>query len=78
MFSPMFDGQYRSKPQVSLRGASKKVCVSVLLFITDLNVLSASLYRQLPQEDKRNLLKRAQDEREQREVRSGVLIFYWK
>ena len=25
MFAPMFDGQYRSKPQVSLRGASKKV-----------------------------------------------------
>ncbi len=25
MFTPMFDGQYRSKPKVSLSGASKQV-----------------------------------------------------
>ena len=63
MSSPMFDGQYRSKPLISLRGASRQVR---LLWFGGVQV-HWFLWQQV---ERGGLLEKAQKEREFREVGS--------
>ena len=67
---PVFDGQYRSKPQVSLRGASKQVgTICVCIIYVHVKSHYCIVYaRSLLQEQKGKLLQRAHNEREKREV----------
>lgn len=61
MSSPMFDGQFRSKPQVSLRGASKQVMKPLYSLVQPLWCFYVQVKRV-------GLLEKAHRDRQSREV----------